>query len=120
MSHVIDDEYSEIISYVTELRRKFYRKLESQMFIIEQQRDRQEYQQRQIDDQRVVIDELAWQIRDLRDSVRQCTEKMYAIDGCTNCVSIRKENIEIPTSSNKGKVNRQSHIQKEGMSDAVD
>lgn len=116
MSHIIDDEYSEIILYVTELRRKFYRKLENQIFIIEQQRDRIDYQQRQIDDQRIVIDELAWQIRDLRDSVRQCTEKINENIGCSNCVTIRKDS-EITASSIRGKLNRQSHIEKEGMFD---
>lgn len=113
MSHIIDEEYSEIISYVTELRRKFYRKLENQMFIIEQQRDRIDYQQRQIDDQRGIIDELAWQIRDLRDSVRQCTEKLYAHEGNSNCGTIRKESAG-SASSSREKLNHQSN-RKDGM-----
>lgn len=113
MSHIIDDEYSEIILYVTELRRKFYRKLENQMFVIEQQRDRIDYQQRQIDDQRVIIDELAWQIRDLRDSVRQCTEKLYEHGGCSNCSTIRKDGNRT-MSPDKAKFNRQNHLEKDG------
>lgn len=111
MSHIIDGEYSEIISYVTELRRKFYRKLEKQMFVVEQQRDRIDYQQRQIDDQRGIIDELAWQIRDLRDSVRQCTEKLYAHEGYSNCSTIRKDSPNLASSSR----DEQSHNQKDGM-----
>lgn len=113
MSHIIDDEYSEIVMYVTELRRKFYRKLESQMFIIEQQRDRIDYQQRQIDDQRGIIDELAWQIRDLRDSVRQCTEKIYAQEACSNCSTIRKDS-ESPAVPSRSRLNRQNNIEKDG------
>lgn len=115
MSHIIDDEYSEIVLYVTELRRKFYRKLENQKLVIEQQRDRIDYQQRQIDDQRVIIDELAWQIRDLRGSVRQCTEKIYERNGCSDCSIIRKDNNNSPASSSQGILNRQSHVQNEGI-----
>lgn len=100
MSHIIDDdEYSELVSYVTELRRKFCSKLENQMLIIEQQRDRIDFQQRQIDDQRSVIDELAWQIRDLRDSVRQCSEKMYAQVGCGNCQTIQRDKVSSATTT---------------------
>lgn len=114
-SNIIDDEYSEIVLYVTELRRKFHRKFENQMFVIDQQRVRIDYQQRQIDDQRVVIDELAWQIRDLRDSVRQCTEKIYAhtYDGCSNCSTIRKDKGD-SAPSDRAKLHRQNHVREKG------
>lgn len=73
MSH--EDELSEIIEYVTGMRRTFNRKLDDHLFIMEQQNHRIEEQYRIIEEQRAVIDELAWQIRDLRDSVRQVSEQ---------------------------------------------
>lgn len=72
MSHA--EEISELIMYVTDMRRTFNRKLDDHLFIMEQQNDRIEKQIRTIDEQREVIDELAWQIRDLRDSIRQVKE----------------------------------------------
>lgn len=80
MSHPHEDEISEIIEYITGMRRTFNRKLDDHLFIMEQQNHRIEEQYRVIDEQRVVIDELAWQIRDLRDSVRQVSEQK------SNCV----------------------------------
>lgn len=80
MSHPHEDEISEIIEYITGMRRTFNRKLDDHLFIMEQQNHRIEEQYRIIDEQRVVIDELAWQIRDLRDSVRQVSEQK------SNCV----------------------------------
>lgn len=64
---------------VRELQQKFSRKLDDHLFIIQQQRDRIDYQQQQIDGQRFLIDELAWQIRDLRDSLRKSDEKLHAV-----------------------------------------
>lgn len=77
MSHPHEDvdEISEIIEYITGMRRTFNRKLDDHLFIMEQQNHRIEEQYRVIDEQRVIIDELAWQIRDLRDSVRQVSEQ---------------------------------------------
>lgn len=75
MSHPHEDEISEIIEYITGMRRTFNRKLDDHLFIMEQQNHRIEEQYRIIDEQRVIIDELAWQIRDLRDSVRQVSEQ---------------------------------------------
>lgn len=80
MSHPHEDEISEIIEYVTGMRRTFNRKLDDHLFIMEQQNHRIDEQYRIIDEQRVIIDELAWQIRDLRDSVRQVSEQK------SNCV----------------------------------
>lgn len=64
---------------VRELHQKFHRKLDDHLFIIQQQRDRIDYQQQQIDGQRFLIEELAWQIRDLRDSLRKSDEKLHAV-----------------------------------------
>ncbi|KAG4078334.1 hypothetical protein HA402_013044 [Bradysia odoriphaga] len=75
MSHPHEDEISEIIEYITGMRRTFNRKLDDHLFIMEQQNHRIEEQYRIIDEQRIIIDELAWQIRDLRDSVRQVSEQ---------------------------------------------
>lgn len=72
MSH--EEEISELIMYVTDMRRTFNRKLDDHLFIMQQQNERIEKQIRTIDEQREVIDELAWQIRDLRDSIRQVKE----------------------------------------------
>lgn len=69
-------KHTDMMLIIAELRRKFNQKLDDQLFIIEQQRDRIDYQQQQINDQRVIIEELAWQIRDLRDSVRKCNENI--------------------------------------------
>lgn len=64
---------------VRELHQKCNRKLDDHLFIIQQQRDRIDYQQQQIDGQRFLIEELAWQIRDLRDSLRKSDEKLHAV-----------------------------------------
>lgn len=74
MNQTKSDEYSKVMLFVTEMRRKLNRTMDDQIFMIEQQRDRIDYQQQQINDIRVIIEELAWQIRDLRDSVRRCNE----------------------------------------------
>ena len=50
MSH--DDEITEIIEYITGMRRTFNRKLDDHLFIIEQQNHRIEEQYRIIDEQR--------------------------------------------------------------------
>lgn len=64
---------------VRELHLKFNQKLDDHLFIIQQQRDRIDYQQQQIDSQRFLIEELAWQIRDLRDSLRKSDEKLHSV-----------------------------------------
>lgn len=58
------DEIEEIVYYISEMKRSFNRKLDDHLFIIEQQNNK-------INEQAHIIDELAWQLRDLRDSVRQ-------------------------------------------------
>lgn len=70
---------ADVNTAVRDLHHKFNRKLDDHLFIIQQQRDRIDYQQQQIDGQRFLIDELAWQIRDLRDSLRKSDEKVHAV-----------------------------------------
>lgn len=69
-----EEEISEIIFYITDMKRSFNRKLDDHLFIMQQQNERIEKQMRIIDEQKEVIDELAWQIRDLRDSIRRVKE----------------------------------------------
>lgn len=89
-----EDEIDELIMYVTDMRHSFTRKLDDQLFIIQEQNDRIRQQQRTIDEQKEVVDELAWQIRDLRDSVRRVKESMT--NGCLGC----QANNAKPTVSN--------------------
>lgn len=70
---------ADVMTTVRDLHQKFNRKLDDNLFIIQQQRDRIDYQQQQIDGQRFLIEELAWQIRDLRDSLRKTDEKLHAV-----------------------------------------
>lgn len=120
-----EDELSEIIVYVSGLRRTLNRKLDDHLFIIEQQRERIEFQQHLIDEQHAIVDELAWQIRDLRDSVRQCCEKMSAFDETNriccqngNCSNgqLTSTTAETPhicpnhNNINRGRFVRQNHI----------
>lgn len=78
-----EDEIDELIMYVTDMRHSFTRKLDDQLYIIQEQNDRIRQQQRTIDEQKEVVDELAWQIRDLRDSVRRVKESVA--NGCLGC-----------------------------------
>lgn len=80
-----DDEIDELIMYVTDLRHSFTRKLDDHLCIIQDQNDRIRNQQRTIAEQKEVVDELAWQIRDLRDSVRRVKESVAASNGCVGC-----------------------------------
>lgn len=110
MSHH-DDEISELIEYISGLRRTFNRKLDDHLFIIEQQRERIDFQQHLIDDQRAVVDELAWQIRDLRDSVRQCCEKVTEFEGnqCTKGSSSEMDRSAVSTNC-RARIVRQEHV----------
>lgn len=65
---------NEIQLLVLQLAQQFNKKFDEQARVIVDQRDQLESQQEQIHNQRAIIDELAWQIRDLRDSVRKCSE----------------------------------------------
>lgn len=62
------DELEELVYYISEMKRSFNRKLDDHLFIIQQQNNK-------IDEQTQVIEELSWQLRDLRDSVRQLSHK---------------------------------------------
>lgn len=53
-------------------------KLKEQQEILQHQKNEFINQQKQIDEQQSIINELAWQIRDLRNSVRACSEKIDA------------------------------------------
>lgn len=76
MEKLTGKHFSEINKLVLKLRNEFNQKIEEQTDIIRKQRDRLEAQQEQIFNQRIIIEELAWQIRDLRDSVRKCSEQI--------------------------------------------
>lgn len=76
MNNRNSDDLNEIKLFILELSQQFNRKFVDQSRIIRQQRDRLEFQQEQLNNQRAIIEELAWQIRDLRDSVRNCSEKI--------------------------------------------
>lgn len=102
MSH--EQEISELILYVTDMRRKFNVKLDDHLFIIQRQNERIERQNQILNEQREVIDELAWQIRDLRDAVRQCNEnKSMCVCNYENHEPKYKRNYVAPT-------NPSSHI----------
>lgn len=111
-----EDELSEIIVYVSGLRRTFNRKLDDQLFIIEQQRERIEFQQHLIDEQKAIVDELAWQIRDLRDSVRQCCEKMAEFEvnqsnAIGHCSGVRSDVDDgAPQVQTRRRLERQKHV----------
>lgn len=102
MNQLDSDGYSELKAVIAELHRKFNERYDDQLFIIEQQRDRIDYQQQQINDQRVIIEELLWQIRDLSDSVRRCSE----------FINKNEKSVESPTKigiSEANKYQRQSN-----------
>lgn len=94
-----EDEIDELIMYVTDMRHSFTRKLDDQLFIIQEQNDRIRHQQRTIDEQKEVVDELAWQIRDLRDSVRRVKESVAS--GCLGCQANNKANNTIKVQPNQ-------------------
>lgn len=91
MSQKQHGESKDVMVLITELDRRLHEKFDDQLFIIEQQRDRIDCQQQQINDQRVIIEELTWQIRDLTDSVRKCSEIIHRND--KNMETNRKINI---------------------------
>lgn len=72
MSRLIAEEFDELVVYVASLKKSFSRKLDDHLFIIQQQNQR-------LDDQTRLIDELAWQVRDLRASVRSVNDKLKAV-----------------------------------------
>lgn len=111
-----EEELDELIVYISGMRRAFQRKVDDHTFIIDQQRDRIEYQQHLIDDQRMVIDELAWQLRDLRDSVRQCCEKIaeFSAEQCRNRDQDRNQNQNrnfVAEQRIRGRLERQDHVE---------
>ena len=111
-----EEELDELIVYISGMRRAFQRKVDDHTFIIDQQRDRIEYQQHLIDDQRMVIDELAWQLRDLRDSVRQCCEKIaeFSAEKCRDRDQDRNQNQNrnyLAEQRIRGRLERQDHIE---------
>lgn len=71
-----NNNINEIKLLVLQLAQQFNKKFDEQARVIVDQRDRLNSQQDQIHNQRAIIDELAWQIRDLRDSVRKCSEQI--------------------------------------------
>lgn len=72
-------ESSRTKKWTEDFERKFRNKFDDHLHIIEKQRDRLDKQQEQLKYQRGIIEELAWQIRDLRDSVRECTEQIKSL-----------------------------------------
>lgn len=82
---------------ISELNRKFNKKLKVHLNQIERQQD-------QVNHQNGIIDELVWQIRELRDSVRKCNEKILCTQSmyCIECAKNRMT-LDIPTMSNNTK-----------------
>lgn len=62
-------------------------KLKEQQEILQKQQNDIKNQQKQIDEQQSIINELSWQIRDLRNSVRACSEKIDAKMNVCSCRS---------------------------------
>lgn len=89
---------------LSELEKKFSKKFNDQLFIIEKQRNRLDNQQDQINDQRAIIEELAWQIRDLRDSVRKCSEQMSSKQNVECSESQLKVNIPKTNEPQTGRI----------------
>lgn len=71
-------DISEMKILILKLNKTFADKLLDQAYIIKQQQNRLDIQQEQLNQQRAIIDELAWQIRDVRDTLRKCTEQMQS------------------------------------------
>lgn len=84
MSRLIEEEFDELLLYVAGLKKTFDRKMDDHLFIIQQQIER-------LDDQARLIDELAWQIRDLRASVRAVGDKFKAFEQAQNQNQGRRE-----------------------------
>lgn len=73
MSHLIEERVDELVVYVSGLKKTISRKLDDHLFIIDQQNQR-------LDEQSRLIEELAWQVRDLRASVRTVGEKLKVVE----------------------------------------
>lgn len=73
MSRQIEEEFDELLLYVAGLKKTFARRQDDHLFIIQQQNER-------LEDQSRLIDELAWQIRDLRASVRAVGDKLKVVE----------------------------------------
>lgn len=69
------EEFDELVYFISGMKKSFNRKLDDHLFIIQQQ-------QNKIDQMSHIIDELSWQLRELRDSVRQVNEKSGAHCKC--------------------------------------
>lgn len=88
------DESGGLMRRITRLERKFQQTMDDQLFIIEQQRDRIDHQQQQLDDQRILIEELTWQFSEFRDSAQKCNENVSLLlqsKAATNGVHRRSE-----------------------------
>lgn len=79
MSSAEGDENSAKPRWVAKLERKLQRTMDDQLFIIEQQRDRIDHQQHQLDDQRILIEELTWQLHELNESIKKCNANVLIL-----------------------------------------
>lgn len=77
------EEFDELVYFISGMKKSFNRKLDDHLFIIQQQ-------QNKIDQMSHIIDELSWQLRELRDSVRQVNEKSEAHCKCDYANHISK------------------------------
>lgn len=68
-------DINEMKILILKLNKTFTDKLLDQAYIIKQQQKRLDTQQQQLHEQRAIIDELAWQIRDVRDTLRKYSEQ---------------------------------------------
>lgn len=71
-------DISEMKILILKLNKTFTDKLLDQAYIIREQQKRLDIQQQQLNQQRAIIDELAWQIRDVRDTLRKCSEQVQS------------------------------------------
>lgn len=76
----MDQLRAEFHETVVQLNRKFNRYMRNQSHQIERQQD-------ELNHQCGVIEELAWQIRDLRDSLRKCNDQISRLQSkyCVEC-----------------------------------
>lgn len=89
----MDQLRSEFYETISNLNRKFNKKIKEHMNRIERQQD-------QLNHQNGIIEELAWQIRDLRDSLRKCNEQISWPQSkyCVGCAKNRMK-LNIPTAN---------------------
>lgn len=98
----MDQLKSELQLTISELNRKFNKKLKVHLNQIE----RQQYQ---INHQNGIIDELVWQIRELRDSVRKCNEQISCSQS-KYCIECAKNHMTLDISTMSDNTKQSDHV----------